>query len=199
MADSSRPKSRERAKLETRDALVRAGVELYLESAEEPSLDALCAHAGYTRGAFYVHFKDRTEFLLAVVEQVLKQLLDSIIADQVGSSGNARGPVGETIGRFISAALVERGAVRFLAQAAHRHPNIRERYGAVLEGALSRMGSLIEREQAAGVMRSDLPAQDLSLVLVSAAMGIAGLVDSGVPLDLTTMPDTARGLLGLRD
>ena len=50
---------RDAAKKETRSALIRAALKLFHEEGfDGPSLDAICARAGYTRGAFYVHFKD---------------------------------------------------------------------------------------------------------------------------------------------
>src|SRR5262245_37416602 len=52
------PTTREFGKQETREALLRAGMEMFAEQGlDAPSLDALCARAGFTRGAFYVHFK----------------------------------------------------------------------------------------------------------------------------------------------
>ena len=41
-----------------------------------PSLDDICAHAGFTRGAFYVHFEDRDDFLVAVMDRVGRQIVD---------------------------------------------------------------------------------------------------------------------------
>ncbi|MBM4360960.1 MAG: TetR family transcriptional regulator, partial [Deltaproteobacteria bacterium] len=55
-----RGKSRAEASQETRDALIEAGMAAFAsEGLDAPSLDSICERAGYTRGAFYVHFKDR--------------------------------------------------------------------------------------------------------------------------------------------
>ena len=65
---STKSKSREVSKQETRQALLEAGLAEIIEHGwETPSLDAICARAGYTRGAFYVHFQDRDEFETAVL------------------------------------------------------------------------------------------------------------------------------------
>ena len=191
-----RPKSREAAKQETRDALLRAGTELYLDATSEPSLDMICAHAGYTRGAFYVHFKDRTEFLFAVIDNLLREFLDAVIADHGVVTSEVRGgQVSETISRFIEAARVERGTVRFLAQVLYWHPEIKGRYAVVLQTALQRVAALIGLEQRAGVIRDDVSGGDLGLIVVTAAMGIAGLLDANVTLDLNTLATTAERLL----
>ena len=43
---------------------------------EAASLNAICDRAGFTRGAFYVHFRDRDELVAAVVERVLGDFQD---------------------------------------------------------------------------------------------------------------------------
>ena len=70
---------REAAKQETREALIAAAlVEFAAHGVDAPSLDAICARAGYTRGAFYVHFRDREELMVAVVERVMGGFLEAI-------------------------------------------------------------------------------------------------------------------------
>src|SRR5262245_54025434 len=74
---ASQRSAREQAKAETREALIMAAFEEFgAHGLEAPSLDAICARAGYTRGAFYVHFKDRDELIAAVMERVLKRFMD---------------------------------------------------------------------------------------------------------------------------
>ena len=52
------------AKQETREALLQAAMAEFAEKGLDlPSLDAICARAGFTRGAFYVHFRDREELV----------------------------------------------------------------------------------------------------------------------------------------
>src|SRR5262252_1452795 len=61
-----RPKFRVASMQRTREALIQAGIELFAEKGlDAPSLDEICDRAGYTRGAFYVHFADRDEFVVA--------------------------------------------------------------------------------------------------------------------------------------
>ena len=80
-------KPREQAKQETREALLQAGIRMFSEQGVDlPSLDAICAEAGFTRGAFYVHFKDRDDFLMAVVDRVLNDFVDRVISTDQGSN-----------------------------------------------------------------------------------------------------------------
>ena len=64
-----------------------------------PSLDAICARAGFTRGAFYVHFRDREELVAAVMERVLDAVLDAVI----GTEGAAH-DLATTVERFVAVA-----------------------------------------------------------------------------------------------
>src|SRR6185312_9484384 len=72
--------SRAETKAETRDALIDAAATLFgRDGLDAPSLDDICAKAGYTRGAFYVHFKSREELIVAVVERHSRRALDAIV------------------------------------------------------------------------------------------------------------------------
>src|SRR4051794_38148701 len=97
---SFRPRrSRDDAKRETREALIAAGVSVFSEEGlDTPSLDSICARAGYTRGAFYVHFKDRDDFIMAVMSEALSSFIDAIIA-----TGDAALDLQKTIDTFVGA------------------------------------------------------------------------------------------------
>ena len=188
-------KSREATKRETREALIRAGAALYTEGrGVEPSLDAICAHAGFTRGAFYVHFKDRTEFLLAIMEDALSSFVDSVIVEEGPAS------MTETAARFVEAVRrdasePQSSSLGFLMRTLPRYPELSDRYARVLAATVERLTAVADTGQAAGELRTDVPARDLSTVLVSAAVGLAALVHAGVELDLSHLPTTARRLL----
>ena len=79
-----KPKPRHVSKQETRQALLQAGLEEMVEHGwGTPSLDTICARAGYTRGAFYVHFENREQFESAVLEWVARSFLDLIVTTAV--------------------------------------------------------------------------------------------------------------------
>src|SRR5215468_1777548 len=89
--------ARELSKQETREALLRAAMtEFAAHGLDAPSLDAICARAGFTRGAFYVHFRDRDDLLAAVVERVIARNQDDIL----GGGGTL--DLRQTILRFIA-------------------------------------------------------------------------------------------------
>src|SRR5215470_788296 len=107
MAEAAR--ARQLSKQETREALLRAAMGEFAEHGlDAPSLDAICARAGFTRGAFYVHFRDREDLVAAVMERVLGAFLDAIVAR--GEVGGERS-LAATVERFAAAVAGPRGAV----------------------------------------------------------------------------------------
>jgi len=191
-------KSRDDAKRETREALIAAGIEAFAaEGIDAPSLDSICARAGYTRGAFYVHFKDRDEFLIAVMSTALETFLDVIIA-----TGDAALDLEKTIATFVAA--VESGTFpmsggvhfhQFMA-ACTRSERVRMRYVEVLAEAGRRVAFAVREGQGAGTVRRDVDPEAVGLMLVALVAGVQGVIEVGFPvatvigkaaLDLTRM------------
>lgn len=192
--------SREGAKLKTREALIRAGMAEFVEQGlDVPSLDAICARAGYTRGAFYVHFRDRDEFVVAVMESVLGDFLDAIIA-----GGDAGGGVEETVARFAQALVQgnaltgESGSMRthHLIDVCTRSERIRTRFLAMLAEAQRRVAAAAAAGQRAGTVRSDLPSATIGALLVVLAMGVVQVFELGMPLELEEIRKAVLRLLG---
>jgi TetR/AcrR family transcriptional regulator, transcriptional repressor for nem operon len=177
-------KSRDDAKRETREALIAAGIEAFAaEGIDPPSLDSICARAGYTRGAFYVHFKDRDEFLIAVMSTALESFLDVIIA-----TGDAALDLEKTIATFVAA--VESGTFpmsggvhfhQFMA-ACTRSDRVRTRYVEVLAEAGRRVAIAVREGQGAGTVRCDVDPDAVGLMLVALVAGVQGVIEVGFPV-----------------
>jgi TetR/AcrR family transcriptional regulator, transcriptional repressor for nem operon len=180
-----RLQQRAEAKRLTRETLVHAGLEEIIDHGVDVGLDAICARAGYTRGAFYVHFKNREEFLLAIAENVLQAILDA------GVSAGAEGGVASSIERFARALeanvwplLPKIGVATVrMVDAIDRWPTIRLTFDRFLTIAIERLTHIAEREQAAGRIRSDVGARDLATLLVTMAMGTIMMMNTGVRME----------------
>jgi TetR/AcrR family transcriptional repressor of nem operon len=177
-------KSRDDAKRETREALIAAGVAAFAaEGIDAPSLDSICARAGYTRGAFYVHFKDRDEFLIAVMTTALESFLDAIIA-----TGDAALDLEKTIAMFVAAvgqgAFPMTGGVHFhqFMAACSRSERVRVRYVEVLAEAGRRVAVAVREGQGAGTVRTDIDADAIGLMLVALVAGVQGVLEVGFPV-----------------
>jgi TetR/AcrR family transcriptional regulator, transcriptional repressor for nem operon len=178
--------ARGESKQETRDALIRAGTALFAEQGlDAPSLDAICARAGFTRGAFYVHFEGREDFIVAVMESATASFLDAIL-----SARGAELDLAQIVGAFSEAVagggLPLFGEVpmhQFLAACA-RSEALRGRYVELIEEARARVAAAVSAGQEAGRVRRDVPAGALAGLLVSIALGVFMLEEVGAPMDL---------------
>jgi AcrR family transcriptional regulator len=203
------PAPRPIGKRETREALILAGIaELAEKGLDEPSLDAICARAGFTRGAFYVHFEDRDDFIAAVMERVLGGFLDAII-----STDSREDDLAQTVTRFTDdVARLTTGsqgallglpvpgagrAIQFhrLIEACVRSPRIRERWVAIVREAIERVAKAANEGQQAGSVRSDVDAERLGTLLVALALGAVAALESGVPFDPAQARDGVLALL----
>jgi TetR/AcrR family transcriptional repressor of nem operon len=208
-----RPRSREEAKRETREALLRAGIAEFSERGlAEPSLDAICSRAGYTRGAFYVHFRDRDDFISAVMEQVLGDFLDAIIA-----TGDQERDLEHTVTRFTDAlAAATRGLPHLLLgglapagqqrlqfhrvlEASARSPGVRERFSALLRGAIDRVAKAAGEGQVSGTVRTDVESELVGALLVALALGSVNALEIGISFDPGLVREAVISLLRPRD
>jgi AcrR family transcriptional regulator len=155
-------------------------------SAQGTSLDAICARAGYTRGAFYVHFKDRDDILKAVFDVLLEGFYDQVIA--TGGAADLE----ETIAKYVGAVLAGSPATRSLGKwrfhntlaACVRSPELRKRYLELQRSAMSRVADAARSGQRAGTVRGDVDADALAEILVILTLGITAIIDLGYPLDI---------------
>ncbi len=186
-----------RPKPETREALIAAGMELFAKHGlDKPSLDDICEHAGFTRGAFYVHFEDRDSFLVAVMDKVGGTIVEELLA--AGSGGLA-----EAVQRFIAASasgkypLMPAGGIRphQLLDACARSPVLRERYLQLVRLSASRIADLVREGQKNGMLRADLDPARASMLLMAVVVGLQTMADLGVETDLGPLGADILGLL----
>lgn len=199
---------RESAKQETRRILLQAGLAEFAEHGlAEPSLDAICARAGFTRGAFYVHFRDREHFIAEVMDLVIGSFLDAVIA-----SGGASGDLEETIRRFgerlrapdllnaqASSELVpENLRLQRLLEACARSEPVRERLAGLLGGAMQRVARAAEAGQRSGAIAHAAGSEAIGSLLVCLALGAVVARELGVVFDPTGAQDALVALLKAR-
>jgi len=186
MPPRRRSRQRDAAKQETRAALIQAGLQEFFERGfDAPSLDAICARAGYTRGAFYVHFEDREDFFVAVMDSVLGGFLDGIIATDTSDD------IEETVLRFARALiegnpiLGERGAMRShqLLDACARSEPIRRQFLGTIEEGIRRVRQAAQQGQRDGLVRDDVDAAPLATALVALALGVLQMYELGLRID----------------
>ena len=191
---------RDAAKKETRSALIRAALELFHEEGfDGPSLDAICARAGYTRGAFYVHFKDREDLVAATMADTLERIVERVI----DADSESEASLLKTVMSYVESTLTPQATraqgegPRFhqFLEACHRSPRVREVFQETIGKVLSPVGQLVDSGQAQGGIRKDIPSQDMAGVLILMAMGALVAVDVGLEMKLKETRDAALQLL----
>jgi AcrR family transcriptional regulator len=201
MSRSPSTGARAAAKRATRRALIDAA---YAEISERgpaaPSLDAICARAGFTRGAFYVHFRDRDDLLVAVMERVLGEMLQGLAtAGRLEDGGGVAGGI-----RHFAAAAASRDpavhpdrAVRLqhVLEACRTSPAIGDRYRSVLAGASRWARDAIAADQRAGRIRGDVAAEDMAAVVTAAGLGLLALLEVGAAPEPARLGDALIALL----
>lgn len=205
--------TREATKRETRRALVEAALHEFAERGfDAPSLDSICARAGFTRGAFYVHFSSRDELVSAAMERAIGTFVERIMPDD-----DAALDIGTTIAAF--ADVVVPGLIRDMQDGLsgpglaigtdivpgppfHKFLEACVRSEAVREGMAQAMARVVDRLQMAGesaqrqqLMRDDVRAQDVATLLLLTALGVFSATELGLSLDVDALRDTALRLV----
>jgi TetR/AcrR family transcriptional repressor of nem operon len=197
-----RPPRRSRAETKeaTRQALLVAGLaELVEHGLDVPSLDAICARAGYTRGAFYVHFKDREDFFVAVMDWALTGILAAVI----GLNGDT--DLSSAISRF-SGYMTRREwpvvgkyavAAHRLLEAISRSEQLKTRFAELIGKVVLGMAELIRRAQAKGEVRSSLDPKPTAELIITLGMGALSLQDTGIVFPEDQMKTTLMAVLSV--
>jgi TetR/AcrR family transcriptional repressor of nem operon len=191
---------RDAAKRETREALIQAGMALFGQKGlDGPSLDEICEAAGFTRGAFYVHFRDRDDFLEAVMDRVGTSFLDAVLG-----SGDKDEDLAPTAERFMEAVasggypLTREDGVRphQLLDACVRSPAIRARYVSLVVESLARIAKLVENGQRKGTLRKGVAAEHVAAIVLAGVIGAQTMMELAVPFDLAESANAFMALLG---
>lgn len=203
--------TRDDAKQQTRAALVAAALELFGEQGlDVPSLDAICDRAGYTRGAFYVHFKTREDILVAVMDQVGESFLASMFEEIAGGSGSAppqKKRLHHAVRRFVDA--VGSGAYPLMASggkgplvrphqlldACARSTVVRERYRDLVQLSVSAVAGLVQADQGDGDVRDDVEPETVARLALAIVIGAQTMNDLGLALDAGELAGAVERLL----
>ncbi len=175
--------TREAAKQETRKALIAAGIHELGAHGLDVSLDAICARARRTRGAFYVHFADRDALIVAVMQQVLGGFVTVLTSSTLEVRTSIR-LFAEAV-RQRAPVVAGSAALRFhhILEACRRSKQIGELYRNVVASAVSSVTAAIERDQHAGKIRGDLDAQTVGQLIVVTVLGMLAVNDLDLPIE----------------
>ncbi|MGE0322273.1 MAG: TetR/AcrR family transcriptional regulator [Polyangiaceae bacterium] len=167
----------ERTKAATRAALLKAAGELFSEQGiDVPSLDAICDRAGFTRGAFYVHFTDRDELVRAVCAEYQSNLLQ-----QISVYDDSPEALPNLLRRLLGAET--NVPLHQFLHAVERCPELATSFRETLQEAVDITRDATRFSQAFSTVRGDVDPEALSQVLVALSMGMQAMREAGAPVD----------------
>ncbi|MEP7053024.1 MAG: TetR/AcrR family transcriptional regulator [Pseudomonadota bacterium] len=176
---------REQSKSQTRQAIIEAAVACFSKAGlDAPSLDAICAQAGCTRGAFYVHFKNRDALIAAAMTERRGAVLSTMLSAPPGSLS-----IPELLSQFGLA--VERGAFPLpgavrsgeLLSACRRSPTIQKTQAKLVKQTLQLLEQHAAAGKKSGALRPDVQDAALATLLLVLEAGTELLLDLGLRLD----------------
>lgn len=194
----------------SREALVDAALELFVkEGIDGPSLDAICERAGYTRGAFYVHFASRDDILVAAMQKLGAQYLGAVfdLKDAIAAGGGKR--FRHAVARFLES--VERGDYPLmpggagkraplvrphqLLDACARSPVVREQYAGLVEAAITTVAAIVGDDQREGGLREDVDGRSVASLALAIVIGAQTMAELGIGLDAGRLAKTVEKML----
>lgn len=176
------------AKEATRHALLASGLsETVQHGGAVPSIEAICARAGYTRGAFYVHFKSRTDF----VDQMLEWVVGDIFETLFRGAGQDAPDLQTIVTRFTETLAKHewpdvtdiRAAYLSVVGALRESEVVGRRHADLMKGAIARLEHATREGQEAGRIREAVDPGKIAQILLLVAIGLIVWDDVGLPLD----------------
>ncbi|GAB3857381.1 hypothetical protein GCM10028801_15920 [Nocardioides maradonensis] len=131
----------------------------------ELTVEAVMSRTGLKRPAFYVHFRDRHDLTLRVVEDVAQEV--AALNEQWLASDHFSAASREAIRGMVDVFVRHGHVLRALADAAASDAAVEAAYTAVVDGFVETSYKRIVAEQAEGRIRADLDAEETARALVS--------------------------------
>ncbi len=192
---SAKGANRPRIPAQTRAELLAAASRLFVrDGLDTPSLDAICEEAGYTRGAFYVHFGSREELVAAVVESAFSELIERIVRPDE----DLPAIIGSFVRALAEGSLPVSGGARIsqVLEACMRSWDLRVKFLAVLVTAKQRIAEAVRRSQESGVVRASARPDAIAEMLLALVLGVQVAGQLGAPYDAAGVEAELRTMLG---
>ncbi len=171
--------------LDTRERLVRAAIEVFLEKGYGGTrVQDIARRAGFTSGALYVHFPSRTALLGEAIMREGQTIMEQL-ANEVTSAGASGVSPAESLARLSSGEPTSLDLLLLEALAlASRSDEAKEVLGQALNGFVSNLMVMIETSRERGDVGDDIDLEALRQIVVSWVFG--GVVVKALGLATTS-------------
>lgn len=147
-----------------REILAAAELLLRERPFREITVADIMSRTGLKRPAFYVHFRDRYELVLRVVEQIGAEL--SAWLDSWLDGSSPREDLAATLGGAARVYAAHGPVLRALADAAVSDASVETSYRTLVQGFIETITAHIAAEQAAGGIAAELDGRETARALV---------------------------------
>jgi TetR/AcrR family transcriptional repressor of mexCD-oprJ operon len=161
-----------------------------LASDPEASMAEIARRAGVVRATIYVHFPTREALLEAVTHRAIAE-----VAEIIEAAEPHRGDPADALARVVAASWQRLGRYHALVAIntqQHGHAELRQRHSSVL----ATLEPLIQRGQADGIFRADVPAAWHLSMLMALMHAASGELGAGHVNDTDTGPALVTTILG---
>jgi len=189
--------SSESERLDSRQRILRAAVEVFLEKGYGGARVAdIARRAGYTGGALYVHFPGRTELLAEAIVMEGRRLIRELLTE-LGAVPAGQGVADALAGQMCRpGSTLDRLIIEALALAA-RDPEAKEMLDASFAELLSLVDDQIEQARTEGRIDDDLDADALRAVFSAWIFGLVVIRAIGIDQPQPTKTaDVVRRMTG---
>lgn len=200
MEQTTAQRIRAEAKQVTRKALLSAALAETVEhGGTVPSIEAICARTGYTRGAFYFHFKNRAEFVVEMLGWVLGDIFEAIFVGAGAGAADLRTIVTRFTGALARREWPDVSDIRsaYLAVliAVRGNQDVRDRHAAFMGAIIEGLEGAIREGQGSGAVREDIDPRRTAELLLLIAIALIAWDGIGIPLDPGALGESALGFV----
>ena len=174
-------RQRQRNPDQTRAAILEAAFhEIHAHGFQAASLERILSQTGVTKGALYHHFPSKHALGLAVVEEVISEM---IFQQRMGGLAETDDPVGVMVEKIEAFALEfdpQLAALgcpmnNLIQEMSPLDEDFHDRLTAILENWRELVAKALKRGKARGAVRADLDCDAAALFIVASIQGIGGL------------------------
>ena len=145
--------ARERQAIQTREKLLKAGKEIFLENGfQKATISQIIKRANTGYGTAYVYFKNKDDLLIVLMEEVMEKFYQ--VAErsyQPGTKQEARQLISEQVRLFLICAVEEEAMMKVVKEAIGSSPEIESKWNSIRERFIERISVDIQYVQDNGL------------------------------------------------
>jgi TetR/AcrR family fatty acid metabolism transcriptional regulator len=194
MVTTAKPVPRSRRRAETRQRLMDAALGVFARNGyERATVDEIVREAGFSKGAFYVHFEAKEDIFWAMLEERTKHLQEAF-----REAADLDLPVSQNLAMILRSIFSQNRddplwSALFMEFAAHasRNQKVRDQLAALHRSWRDFAIEALDRGREAGLVRKDLDLEFASSVQIAVVEGMlmqSRLAPATFDLDSTVEP-----------